>query len=182
MLYKNNYRRTPLRHKIEVILQITKEHVVVINFTLKDDQGQVLDSSADNNPLAYVHGLGDMIPGFEQQLEGKTSGDKLQFTIEPEQGYGSRDEEFVQTIAKSELDDTEDLEIGAEFEMDTDEGIILFSVSEIRDDEVVLDGNHPLAGKTLHFDVEVTEVRAATTEELDHGHAHGYEDHEDCQH
>jgi FKBP-type peptidyl-prolyl cis-trans isomerase SlyD len=152
---------------------ISKHQVVKINYTLKNDQGQVLDSSDQGGPLAYIHGIGHIIPGLEDALEGKGSGEKLNVSIPPEKAYGERNDQLVQAVPKTEFQDVDQLVTGMQFQVQTDQGPMILTVIEVRDQEVVLDGNHPLAGQTLHFDVEVLEIRAATQEELDHGHVHG---------
>jgi FKBP-type peptidyl-prolyl cis-trans isomerase SlyD len=154
-------------------MNVTKENVVSINYTLKNDDGQVLDSSADGNPLVYLHGVGQIIPGLEKALEGKTKGEKVNVTIPPEEAYGPRNDQMIQTVPKSEFEDADTIEVGVQFQADTQAGPMIFTVIEVKDNDFVLDGNHPLAGMTLHFDVEVSDVRAATAEEISHGHVHG---------
>ncbi len=154
-------------------MNISKESVVTLHYTLKDDQGHVLDSSTEKDPLVYLHGTGSMIPALEEALEGRKSGDQLQVTIPPEKGYGLRDETQIKSVPKSEFKNAARLKVGMQFQVNTEEGPILLSVLDVKDDEVVVDGNHPLAGMTLHFDVKVADVRKATEEELQHGHAHG---------
>lgn len=159
-------------------MNIAKNHVVTMHYTLKDDSGATLDSSAGGEPLVYIHGLGHIIPGLEGKIEGKTKGDKLQAVIEPKDAYGERVDEMVNSMPKSEFPDSEDLAEGMQFQVDTDKGPLVLTVVEVKGDEVVLDGNHPLAGYTLHFDVEIVDIREATEDELAHGHVHG----DNCQH
>lgn len=154
-------------------MNVTKEHVVSINYTLKNDDGQVMDSSTDGNPLVYLHGVGQIIPGLEKALEGKTTGDKLNVTIPPEEAYGPKNDQMIQTVPKSEFQDADTIEVGVQFQADTEVGPMIFTVIEVKENEFVLDGNHPLAGMTLHFEVEVSEIRAASKEEIEHGHVHG---------
>lgn len=154
-------------------VRIAPENVVSIHFTLKNDEGTTLESSKGGQPLAYIQGVGQMIPSLESALEGKQKGDKIKVSLAPEQAYGERNEEIVQVVPRAEFAAIEDLEVGTEIEADGGAGPVVFTVTEIRDDEVVIDGNHPFAGMTLHFDVEVMDVREATDEELDHGHVHG---------
>jgi FKBP-type peptidyl-prolyl cis-trans isomerase SlyD len=149
-----------------------------MHYTLTDDAGTTLDTSAGGEPLVYIHGLGHIIPGLEAKVEGKAAGDKIKAVIEPKDAYGERVDEMVNSMPKSEFPDTEELAEGMQFQVDTDKGPLILTIVEVKDDEVVLDGNHPLAGYTLHFDVEITEVREATKDELEHGHVHG----EGCQH
>jgi FKBP-type peptidyl-prolyl cis-trans isomerase SlyD len=154
-------------------LTIAKDKVVSIQYTLKDDSGNVLDSSEGEEPLIYIHGIGGLIPGLESELEGKGVGEKLQVTIAPENAYGPRRDEMVQSVPKTEFENHNELAVGNQFQVETDQGPMVLTVMEVKDDEVVLDGNHPLAGMTLHFDVEIIAIRDASEEELSHGHVHG---------
>ena len=147
--------------------------VVLIHYTLKNDSGEVLDSSERDSPLAYLHGRGNLIPGLERELEGKQSGDRLQVTIAPADAYGEYDEALVQRVPRSAVQGVKDLQEGMQLHARTDEGVQTLVVTQVDKDSVTLDGNHPLAGQTLHFDVEIAEVRKATEEELAHGHVHG---------
>jgi FKBP-type peptidyl-prolyl cis-trans isomerase SlyD len=158
-------------------MKIAHEKVVSIHYTLTNSEGTVLDSSSGNQPLAYLHGFGNIIPGLENALEGKVSGDKLSVTVEPEQGYGPRDERLVQAVPRSAFKGVEDIAPGMQFQAQGPQGARLVVVTQVGDDEVTVDANHPLAGQTLHFDVEVSEVRDATAEELEHGHVHGPDGH-----
>lgn len=144
-----------------------------MHYTLKDEQGETIDSSQGHEPLAYIQGIGNIIPGLEDALEGKTKGDKLEVTIAPEDGYGERQENMVQKVAKSGFQGDEELVVGMQVQVETKNGPAIAMVSEIEGEDVTLDLNHPLAGVTLNFDVEVMDVREATDEELDHGHVHG---------
>ena len=144
-----------------------------MHYTLTSDKGEVLDSSSGGEPLTYIHGLGHIIPGLETQVEGKTTGDKVQAVVAPADAYGERNDQMVNSMPKSEFPNPDELAVGMQFQVDTDQGPLVLTVLEVKDTEVVLDGNHPLAGFTLHFDVEITDVRDATKEELDHGHVHG---------
>lgn len=144
-----------------------------IHYTLKDDGDQVIDTSSGKDPLVYIHGFGNIIPGLEQALEGKSKGEKLQVSVPPEQAYGNHNAEMVQVVPKERMANLPEIEVGARLKADTENGPLVFTVTEIRDNEYVLDGNHPLAGATLHFDVEVMDLRDATSEELEHGHVHG---------
>jgi FKBP-type peptidyl-prolyl cis-trans isomerase SlyD len=154
-------------------MKIAHEKVVSIHYTLTNKEGTVLDSSSGSDPLAYLHGFGNIIPGLENALEGKATGDKLSVTVEPEQGYGARDERLVQAVPRSAFKGVEELSPGMQFQAQGPQGTRLVVVTQVADDEVTVDANHPLAGQTLHFDVEVSEVRDATAEELEHGHVHG---------
>ena len=154
-------------------MQITKHKVVAIDYTLKDDAGEVLDSSQDQEPLTYVHGVGSLIPGLEQALEGRSAGDELQVTIAPADGYGERDEALCQEVPRKEFEGVDDLEVGMQFRVQAEGGFLVLTVMNVGEETVTVDGNHALAGETLHFDVAVRDVRDATDEELNHGHVHG---------
>jgi FKBP-type peptidyl-prolyl cis-trans isomerase SlyD len=154
-------------------MPVAQNSVVLIHYTLKDDSGELIDRSERDAPLAYLHGRGNLIPGLERELEGKQSGDRLQVTIEPADGYGEYDDALIQKVPRSAVEGVTDLQAGMQLHARSDEGMQMLTVTEVDDDSVTLDGNHPLAGKTLHFDVEIADVRAATQEELVHGHVHG---------
>jgi len=154
-------------------MQIADRHVVSFHYTLTDDQGAVIDSSEGREPLAYIHGEGHIVPGLEKELTGKQAGDKLKVDVAPEEGYGVRHDELVQVVPRAAFQGVEDLQPGMQFQGRNDQGSINVTVSKIEGDNVTVDGNHPLAGQTLHFDVEITNVREATDDELSHGHVHG---------
>jgi len=154
-------------------MRISANMVVLFDFQLKDDDGQPIESSADGEPIAYLHGSGEVVPGLEAALEGREAGDSFQVTVSPEDGFGERSEELCQDISKEEFTDIDDLAVGMQFRVPTDDGETVVTVTEIGNDFVSIDGNHELAGCTLHFDVQIREVRAATPEEIEHGHAHG---------
>ena len=153
-------------------MQVEKNKVVEIDYTLKDDSGQVLDSSQGSEPLSYIQGIGNLVPGVENALEGKSSGERVEITVPPESGYGVRDDSLLLTIEREKFAEVDDLKEGLRFRMDTPEGPMTFTVVKIDETEVLVDGNHPLAGMTLNFDITVQSVREATTEELEHGHVH----------
>jgi len=154
-------------------MQIAVNCVAYIHYTLKDDSGTVLDSSAGGEPLAYVHGAGNIVPGLEKALEGKQSGEKLSVKVVPEEGYGVRDEALVQQVPRRSFQGMRDLKAGMHFHAQTQQGPVAVTVTRVQGDMITIDGNHALAGVTLNFDVEVTKVRQATAEELLHGHVHG---------
>jgi FKBP-type peptidyl-prolyl cis-trans isomerase SlyD len=154
-------------------MQIAANCVAYIHYTLTDPSGSVLDSSSGGEPLAYLHGAGNIIPGLEQALEGKQAGDTLSVTVEPEQGYGVRDEALVQQVPRRAFQGVRDIKPGMRFHANTGHGDAQVIVTSIQGDMVTIDGNHALAGVTLTFAVEVTKVREATSEELMHGHVHG---------
>jgi FKBP-type peptidyl-prolyl cis-trans isomerase SlyD len=154
-------------------VEIAADSVVLIHYTLKDDSGAVLDSSTGGEPLAYIQGHGNLVSGLEKALEGKQDGNMLSVTVVPSEGYGKRDEALVQRVPKRTLQGSGQIRKGMQFQGRTDDGMRVFTVTAVTGDMVSLDGNHPLADQTLHFDVEVISVRAATAEELEHGHVHG---------
>jgi FKBP-type peptidyl-prolyl cis-trans isomerase SlyD len=145
---------------------------VTIHYTVKDDAGEVLDTTEGRDPMTYLHGADNVVPGLEAALEGKGPGAKVEATLTPEQGYGQRDESKVRNVPIRRFAD-EKIRIGGRHRVAVETGWIVAYVKEIKGDYALIDGNHPLAGKTLHFQVEVTAVRDATEQELAHGHAHG---------
>lgn len=152
---------------------VASQKVVSIDYTLKNNNGEVLDTSNGREPLSYLHGSGNIIPGLEKALEGKQAGEQLAVTIEPAEAYGERDERMVQQIPKEQFAEIPELAVGQQVRGQTPEGTHVLTVVDIADDAVTVDANHQLAGETLNFDVKVVEVRDATEEELQHGHAHG---------
>lgn len=154
-------------------MEITADRVVTIHYTLKDDKGAVIDSSSGGEPLAYIQGHGNLVAGLEQALEGKQDGNTLAVVVPPAEGYGERDESLIQRLPKRALQGSGEIKKGMQFQARTEDGMRLFTVTAVMGDMVTLDGNHPLADHTLHFDVEVVGVREATPEELEHGHVHG---------
>ncbi len=154
-------------------MNIADQSVVSIHYTLKDDKGTVLDSSSGGEPLVYLHGASNIIPGLEEALVGKKTGDKLNVTVPPEKAYGQRDERMVQRIPKTQFPDPERLKMGMQFQVSSNQGPVILTVVGLEEGDVVVDGNPELAGQTLHFEVEVHDVREATADELQHGHAHG---------
>lgn len=154
-------------------MEIASGTVVVIDYTLTNDQGEVIDSSEGGTPLAYLQGAGQIIPGLEQALEGKAAGDAVSTSIEPEDGYGERDESLVVVLPRDRFRGVDDIEIGMQFQATTTQGPRLMTVQKVEGENVTVDGNHPLAGEALNFDVKIREVREATDEEKAHGHVHG---------
>ena len=158
-------------------MQISKNSVVTLNYTLKNDQGEVLDESQDNSFL-YMHGAGGIIPGLEGHLEGKSAGDSFTAHIEPADGYGERDDSMVQVVPRDMFDKEHPVEEGIQFHAEGPEGDMLtVTVTKIEGDDITVDGNHPLAGIALNFDVKIADIREASAEEIDHGHAHGPDGH-----
>ncbi len=159
-------------------MQISKDKIVAIDYTLKDDSGKVIDSSKDREALVYLHGFDNIIPGLETALEGKVAGDELSVTVSPEEAYGERDQSKVVDIPRGRFGDT-DVQVGAQYHASGPEGgSVAVTVVEVKDDSIVVDGNHPLAGIQLNFDVKVVEIRDAAEEEIAHGHVHGPGGHE----
>jgi FKBP-type peptidyl-prolyl cis-trans isomerase SlyD len=153
-------------------MQIGKEKVVAIHYTLRDNEGKVLDTSDGKDPLHYIQGTGSLIPGMEQGLEGRIKGDKLDIKVSPEDGYGVRDEAHVQQVPLDAFGGQE-VKIGMQFQAGGEAGRFVVTVTDIQNDMATVDANHPLAGVELHFEVEVLDVREATDDELAHGHVHG---------
>lgn len=159
-------------------MRIENNSVVAIDYKLTDDAGQVLDTSEGRGPLSYLHGSGGIIPGLERELEGKSAGDQLQVAIAPADAYGHRNDSLQQEVPREQFEHVDDLRPGMQFRVDAPQGPMVFTVVEVGDDMVTVDGNHPLAGVPLNFDVTVREVREATPDELAHGHVHGPNGHE----
>ncbi len=158
-------------------MQIGSNKVVTIDYTLTDNEGTVIDTSKGEEPMSYIQGIGNLIPGLESALEGKSAGDTLQVSVAPEEGYGLRDEALMQVMPMEAFEGVGEVEVGMQFRARTAEWTQILTVVEVDGDNVTVDGNHPLAGLTLNFDVAVRDVRDATGEELSHGHAHGPEGH-----
>jgi FKBP-type peptidyl-prolyl cis-trans isomerase SlyD len=158
-------------------MQIENDKVVIINYTLTDNSGNVIDQSQDGS-FAYLHGAQNIIPGLENALTGKQAEDKLQVTIDPKDAYGERDENQIQAVPRDMFPQDVDIAVGMSFHAEAPNGApVMVTVTEVADDTITVDGNHPLAGQTLNFDVEVITVRDAAAEELEHGHVHGPEGH-----
>ncbi|HEY9201062.1 MAG TPA: peptidylprolyl isomerase [Gammaproteobacteria bacterium] len=154
-------------------MKITSDKVITINYILKDDKGVVIDQSSDAS-FAYLHGHQNIIPGLESALEDKEKGDSFSLVIEPKDAYGEYNPEITQVIPRSAFGEVE-LEVGMQFHAESDVGQpVLITISEINGDDITIDGNPPLAGVTLHYDVDVMDVRDATAEELSHGHVHAH--------
>ena len=158
-------------------MAISNDKVVSIHYTLTDKENNTLDSSVGQEPLVYMQGHQNLIPGLEEELEGKDVGDKFQVSIPPEKGYGLRDDKNTIQVNKQQFENVGEIQVGMEVQTQTDQGIQVYRVSKVFGDTVILDGNHPLAGETLNFDVEVVALREASKEELEHGHVHGPDGH-----
>lgn len=155
---------------------MAQARVVTIHYTLTDDQGTVLDSSREGSPLAYLEGADNIIPGLEKALSTASVGDKKVVKVEAKEAYGEKRAELTVKVARTQFPADVKLKVGDRFR-GGDGHSPVFTVLSVEGDEITLDGNHPLAGKDLTFDVEVTEARAATEEEVSHGHAHGAHGH-----
>ncbi len=155
------------------LMEIEKDRVVAIEYVLRDDDGNVLDRSKSSGPLHYLHGHGNIIPGLERVLRGKVAGDEFEATIEPQDGYGEYDATRTFEIPKSELGPEVVPQKGMVLTMTGPGGVqVPVTVLKVKLNSVVLDGNHTLAGKRLHFTGKVAHVRQAKKEELSHKHAH----------
>ncbi len=152
---------------------IGKNSVVSVNYTLTDDAGKVLDSSDGSKPMMYLHGSGQIVPGLEKALVGKTEGDALKVRVDPAEAYGEVTPNGVKTIERAAFEGVDVVEVGMAFEAQAPDGSSQhIMVTKVEDDNVTIDINHPLAGVALNFDVKIVSVRDATKEELEHGHSH----------
>jgi FKBP-type peptidyl-prolyl cis-trans isomerase SlyD len=154
-------------------MQITKDSVVSIDYRLHLGDGKIIDESEPGDPLVYLHGHEEIVPGLEKALEGKKAGESLKVEVAPKDGYGEYDPDSVEEVPREDFPPDMELEAGGIVSATDEDGDdVEFLVKEVRPNTVVIDFNDPMAGKTLHFEVTVREVRAATPEELEHGHAH----------
>lgn len=155
-------------------MTIADKKVAEIHYTLTNSEGTVIDSSKGQEPMPYLHGANNLVPGLEKELTGKNVGDKIQVVVTAEDGYGEKDVSLIQDLPSNMFGGVEKLEVGMEFHAQTDAGMQVVEIIDVdtENDTVTIDGNHPLAGVDLHFDVEVVSVRDATEEELAHGHIH----------
>jgi FKBP-type peptidyl-prolyl cis-trans isomerase SlyD len=154
-------------------MQIAERTVASFHYTLTDDNGKVIDSSAGAEPLAYLHGVGGIVPGLEKAMEGRQVGDKFDVVVSPEEGYGTPNAMLVQEVPQEAFQGVDDIQPGMAFQAQTPQGAISVTVTKVENGMVTVDGNHPLAGQNLHFAIEVVEVREASVEEVVHGHVHG---------
>jgi FKBP-type peptidyl-prolyl cis-trans isomerase SlyD len=154
-------------------MKVAQDLVVAFHYTLKDEAGSVIDQSA-GEPMAYLHGHGQIVPGLERELTGRSAGDKLQVRVAPAEGYGEYNAALVQQVPRDAFARIPGLHVGMELQTRTQSGhAATVVVTEIGTAVVTIDGNHSLAGKTLFFDIEIAEVRDASEEELSHQHVHG---------
>jgi FKBP-type peptidyl-prolyl cis-trans isomerase SlyD len=159
-------------------MTITHGSVVLFDYTLTDQEKEVIDSSSEGGPLAYLHGEGQIVKGLEKAMEGRKAGDAFQIMVSPSEGYGLHDPSKIVVVPADEIEGGDELEVGMQLETESDEGEQTVVISKIEGSNVTIDGNHPLAGMPLHFDIKIREVRAATKEEIEHGHVHGTGDHQ----
>jgi FKBP-type peptidyl-prolyl cis-trans isomerase SlyD len=154
-------------------MQIGDQKVVTLHYTLTDNDGKVIDKSEDGS-FAYLHGASNIIPGLEDALTGKTAGEEMSVSVSPEQAYGVRDESMLQQVPKNMFEDTSQIAVGTQFHAQGPNGeMLVVTVMDVQEEHVVVDGNHPLAGVELNFDVKIIDVRDASEEEVEHGHVHG---------
>jgi FKBP-type peptidyl-prolyl cis-trans isomerase SlyD len=159
-------------------VQIENNSVATLHYTLKNNDGEIIDQSEDGS-FVYLHGAMNIIPGLETALTGKTAGESLSVKISPEEGYGVRDDERIQDVPKDMFETTDDIQVGMQFHAQgPDDDTLMVTITEIKEDMVTIDGNHPLSGVELNFDVKVVDVRAASEEEISHGHVHGEHGHQ----
>lgn len=158
-------------------MAIEKNKVVTIEYTLTDETGELIESSEGQEPLTYVHGVGSIIPGLESSLEGKSPGESIKVSVPPEEAYGQWDEGKVLDVPKTQFSGIGDVTAGMQFSVHSSAGEQIVTVTKVEAETITVDANHPLAGRTLTFDVKIVGIRDATPEELDHGHVHGPEGH-----
>jgi FKBP-type peptidyl-prolyl cis-trans isomerase SlyD len=154
-------------------MQITENSVVSFHYTLTNKDGQVIDSSQGNEPLTYLHGQGQIVPGLENTLTGKQVGDTLDVEVSAAEGYGEHHDFMVQQVPRDVFQGVDDIELGMQFQAQTPQGEMTVTVTAVDETKVTVDGNHPLAGQALLFAVEIISIRTATEEEISHGHVHG---------
>jgi FKBP-type peptidyl-prolyl cis-trans isomerase SlyD len=159
-------------------MQIEPNSVVTLHYTLKDNDGKVIDQSDDGSFL-YMHGAMNIIPGLENALAGKSAGDEISVKVSPEEGYGVKDDARIQEVPKDMFDSAAEIQVGVQFHAQGPDGsAVVVTVVEVKDEAVVIDGNHALAGMDLNFEVKIVDVREASAEEVEHGHVHGPHGHQ----
>jgi len=157
----------------EYSMDVQSNRVITIDYTLRNDDGEILDQSSPDSPLVYLHGHNNLIQGLETALNGKGQGDNVEASIPPEEAYGEYNEALIQAVPREMFQGVDAIEPGMQFQAQTGQGVQVVTVKAVDDDTVTIDGNHALAGETLHFSVTIKDVRDASAEELDHGHVHG---------
>lgn len=158
-------------------MKVANKTVVTIDYTLKSDDGDVIDSSAGGEPLAYLHGFGNIVPGLESALDGRDEGESVSVKVSPEEGYGEHDPDLVHRATRAQFQGIAEVEVGMRFQAHSGSETTVVTVVAVEGDDVTLDANHPLAGANLNFDVKIVGVRPATATELEHGHPHGPDGH-----
>ncbi|TYK65085.1 FKBP-type peptidyl-prolyl cis-trans isomerase [Colwellia echini] len=153
-------------------MKVAKNNVVVMHYAVSDSEGTLIDSSYEDKPMAIIQGTGYLIPGLDDALVDRAVGDKFEVAVACADAYGERHDDYVQTVPREVLAGVEDLSLGTQLRATTDDGEQTVIVIDVQDDVITVDGNHPLSGLDLNFDVEILEVREATEEELSHGHVH----------
>lgn len=154
-------------------MNIEDKRAVSIHYTLTNEQGEKLDSSEGQDPLRYLHGASNIIPGLENALAGKTAGDKVSVTVQPEDAYGEINPEMIQIVPREAFEGIDDIQPGMQFQASGPNGQTqVVTIKAVGEEGVTVDGNHPLAGQVLNFDVSIEDVRDATEEEIAHGHVH----------
>lgn len=154
--------------------QVQKDKVVSFSYTLKDSSGNVLEQTDKNRPMEYLHGNQNIIPGLEREMEGLKVGDSKSVKVEPKDGYGEYNKDMSFRVPKNNFPEGVDLQPGMEFQTQTENGPMIIVVTEVHDEEVVVDANHPMAGQELHFDITINNIREATAQEKQHGHVHAH--------
>lgn len=154
-------------------MKIQKHTVVTLNYTLKNSEGEIMDTSEGREPLVYLHGVGGLIPGLEAELEGKEIGNSFNTVIAPEDAYGKRSDDLLHVVPKSGFQGDEEMQVGMRVQLETEQGPAIATISKIEGENVTLDLNHPLADMELHFSIDVVDLRDASADEISHGHVHG---------
>lgn len=154
-------------------MNIQNDSVVLMHYILTNENGDIIDTSDGREPLAYIQGHQNIIPGLEKEMLGKKVGDKFKAVVQPEEGYGASKPALVQVLDRSFFQGVDEIEVGMQFQAQLEDGPIIMSVTDVDGDNITIDGNHALADQVLTFDVEVVEIRNASAEELAHGHVHG---------
>lgn len=154
--------------------QVQKDKVVSFSYTLKDSDGNILEQTDKNRPMEYLHGNQNIIPGLEREMEGLIIGDSKSVSVDPKDGYGEYNAELTFRVPRDNFPEGTNLEPGMEFQTETENGPMVITITEVLDNEVVVDANHPMAGQTLHFDITINNVREATAQEKQHGHVHAH--------
>jgi len=154
-------------------MKVTANSVVSLDYTLKNNAGEVLDSSQGREPLVYLHGVGALIPGLENEIAGMEKGQAKIVVVQPEHAYGIKSDDLLHVVPKSGFQGDEEMQEGMQVQLETEQGPAIATISKIDGEDVTLDLNHPLAGEVLTFDISIADVREATSEEIAHGHVHG---------